>query len=182
MSFDLRGLFDPELSDFEARIRWLYRQPGVAHADNTHALFDFWLELIGAEWRRREGYNLTAPAYGFPEDVKERLRDDVDLVKLISDDVPLRRMEKDWHGACPLCEATNPTTLSVTSTSNPLFWQCHRCDEGGDVYRWLMLYQGVDFPGVVRRLAALAGEPIPVHEERKRRNDGRVRWPGRGVA
>ncbi len=59
---DLRNLFDPELSDMEARYRWLYRQPDLDHADNTRALFRIWLEDIAAEWRRRERHNLQAPA------------------------------------------------------------------------------------------------------------------------
>jgi CHC2 zinc finger len=141
--------FGPELSDLEARLRWLYRQPDLAYPDETRALLRLWLEDIAAERKRRERYNLTAlaPAYGIPDDLKERLRADCDLVTLIGDDVPLRRMGKDWRGRCPLCHADNPSTLSVTNTSNPPFWHCHRCHEGGDVYTWLMLYQGVDFPG-----------------------------------
>ena len=103
-------------------------------------------------------------------------------MKLIGDDVPLRRMGKDWRGCCPLCQADNPSTLSVTTTTDPPLWHCHRCHEGGDVYRWLMLYQGVDFPAAVRWLAAWSGQPIVERTERKRRDDGRVRWPGRGAA
>jgi hypothetical protein len=181
---DLRSLFDPELSDLEARLRWLYRQPDLAYPDETRALLQLWLGDIEAEWKRRERYNLTAPApdYGIPDALKERLRADVDLVNLISDDVPLRRVGTCWRGACPLCQADNPTTLSVSNATDPPLWHCFRCDMGGDVYRWLMLYQGVDFPGAVRWLAALAGEPILVREERSGRDDGRVRWPERGGA
>ncbi len=91
-------------------------------------------------------------------------------------------MGKDWRGCCPLCQADNPSTLSVTTTTDPPLWHCHRCHEGGDVYRWLMLYQGVDFPAAVRWLAAWSGQPIVERTERKRRDDGRVRWPGRGAA
>jgi hypothetical protein len=36
--FDLRGLFDPELSDLEAQLRWLHRQPDVEFPDETRAL------------------------------------------------------------------------------------------------------------------------------------------------
>jgi DNA primase len=103
-------------------------------------------------------------------------------VKLIRDDVPLHRVGMSWRGCCPLFEADNPSTLSVTNTTRPPLWHCYRCQQGGDVYRWLMLYQGVDFAGAARWLAALAGEPILVHEERSRRDDGRVRWPERGGA
>jgi hypothetical protein len=183
-AFDLRGLFDHELSDLEARLRWLHRQPDLDHAANTRGLFDYWLDLIGAEWRRRERHNLTAaaPAYGTPDDLKEQLRANCDLVTLIGDDLPLRRMGKDWRGRCPLCHADNPSTLSVTNTNNPPFWHCHRCHEGGDVYTWIMLYQGVDFPGEVRSLAVPAGGPISTPAGRKRRDDGRVRWPGEGAA
>lgn len=182
--FDLRGLLDPELSDLEARLRWLYRQPDLEYPGETHALLRLWLGDVAAEWKRRERYSLTAPApsYGIPDDVKERLRSDCDLVKLINDDVPLRRVGTSWRGCCPLCQADNPSTLSVTNATNPPLWHCHRCHEGGDVYRWLMLYQGAGFPGAVRWLAALAGEPIPARVERKRRDVGRVRWPGRGAA
>jgi hypothetical protein len=67
-ALDLRMLFDPELSDLEARYRWLAQQRDVEYERETRELIQLWLDDIAAELRRRQWLNLTSPApsYGFP--------------------------------------------------------------------------------------------------------------------
>jgi hypothetical protein len=168
-SVDLRSLFDFELEDVGARYQWLAQQPDLDFPTETRELIQVWLDNIVAEWRRRERYGLKSPRpnYGIPEDLKEQLKRDADIVAIIGDDVDLRRMDRDSRGTCPLCRSDNPTTLAVTP-GPPALWHCFKRDEGGDVYRWVMLYHCIDFSEAVRWLASRLGQPLPEHEQRRR--------------
>jgi DNA primase len=127
-----------------------------------------WLEAIAAERRRRKRHNLSFVGhdYSIPDGLRETLRGCIDLGWLIGQDTDLDRSGSTLRGACPLHGGDNPTELSVTPERG--LWYCHACGQGGDVYRWVMLYQGVDYVAAVRWLCALAGMPIPEREERKR--------------
>jgi CHC2 zinc finger len=147
---DLRLLFDPELSDLEARYRWLGEQRDLDHERETRELIRLWLDDIEREWdrRRRSGLKAPAPNYGIPENLIAQLKRDVDIVQIISDDTDLRRMGRDSHGRCPLHGGDNPTALSVSPESG--LWHCFTCDDGGDIFQWIMLTKDVDFPEAVK--------------------------------
>lgn len=166
--FDLRNLFDFELADLEARYRWLVQQPDLNHPDETTELIWLWLNAIRTEWKRRQGFNLKSPTpnHGITPELIARLKDHADLVRLVEDEVQLRRMGNSFRGCCPFCDSHNPTALAVSER----VWHCFRCREGGDVYTWLMLSKRIDFVDAVRWLAALLGEPIPVAPKFRRKN------------
>jgi DNA primase len=86
----------------------------------------------------------------------EELKRGVDLVALVeSRGIQLKKTAKGYVGLCPFHEDHNPS-FSITTDKN--LWQCFGCGKGGDVIRFVELYDKVDFP---RAVALLAGEKSP---------------------
>jgi len=82
----------------------------------------------------------------------EAIKKDVDLVALIeSRGIPLKKNGKSYKGLCPFHEDTNPS-LSINPTTN--LWQCFGCKAGGDVIRFVELFDKIDFPQAVSQLIA----------------------------
>jgi DNA primase len=86
------------------------------------------------------------------EDIKAR----IDIVDLVGETVRLRRSGKNYTGFCPFHANTRTPSFAVFPESGT--WRCFgACNEGGDVFRFVMKKEGVDFPEALRILAARAG-------------------------
>jgi DNA primase len=80
----------------------------------------------------------------------ESIKQGVDLVALIqSRGISLKRNGKGYVGLCPFHEEKNPS-LSVNPETN--LWQCFGCGIGGDVIRFVELFDKVPFPQAVKKL------------------------------
>jgi DNA primase len=80
----------------------------------------------------------------------------VDVVDLIGETVRLRRSGKNYTGFCPF--HTNVHTPSFAVFPETGTWRCFgACNEGGDIFRFVMKKEGVDFPEALRILAERAG-------------------------
>jgi DNA primase len=86
------------------------------------------------------------------DDIKDR----VDIVALIGETVKLRKSGKNYTGFCPFHPNTRtPAIVVFPETGN---WRCFgACNEGGDVFKFVMKKEGWDFPEALRRLAERAG-------------------------
>ncbi|CAB1063451.1 DNA primase, phage associated [Olavius sp. associated proteobacterium Delta 1] len=63
----------------------------------------------------------------------------------------LKKNGKGYFGLCPFHDDTNPS-LSVNPSTN--LWQCFGCGAGGDVIRFVKLFDNVPFPDAVNKLNA----------------------------
>lgn len=87
------------------------------------------------------------------EDIKAR----VDLVEFIGQTVKLRRSGSAYMGLCPF-HAHKNNTPSFAVWPDTGTWRCFgQCNEGGDVFKFVMKRDSVDFPEALRMLAALTG-------------------------
>lgn len=77
-----------------------------------------------------------------------------DLVEVINERIPLRLVGKRYTGLCPFHEERIPF-FSVSPDLQ--VYHCFDCGAGGDVYRFVMDYEKIDFPSAVRMLADHAG-------------------------
>jgi DNA primase len=77
--------------------------------------------------------------------------------------VPLRRSGITWKGLCPFHGEKTPS-FHVYDKG---FFKCYGCGVGGDVIKFVELYDKVSFPEAVRQLAARAGLTVPEAEESK---------------
>jgi len=81
----------------------------------------------------------------------EAIKRDVDLAALVkAKGVKLRKNGKSYFGLCPFHGDKNPS-FSVNPTKN--LWQCFGCGAGGDVIRFIELFDQVDFKEAVSRLS-----------------------------
>jgi DNA primase len=90
-------------------------------------------------------------------DLKERVRDAVDIIDVIGAGLELRPAGRHFVARCPWHNDRRP---SMTVNQERQTWKCWVCDIGGDVFNFVMQRDGVDFPTAVRQLAETAGIPI----------------------
>ncbi|HEX9029237.1 MAG TPA: DNA primase [Anaerolineales bacterium] len=86
------------------------------------------------------------------EDIKAR----IDIVDLVSETVQLRRSGKNYTGFCPFhANSRTPAFVVFQDTGT---WRCFgQCNEGGDIFKYVMKKEGWDFPEALRYLAERAG-------------------------
>jgi len=88
------------------------------------------------------------------DDIKNRIRDRVDIVDVIGHHVLLRRTGQNLVGLCPFHQEKSPS-FSV-SPSKQMFY-CFGCKAGGDVFAFLTKITGATFPEVLRELGDKVG-------------------------
>lgn len=80
----------------------------------------------------------------------------VDIVDLVSETVQLRRSGKNYTGFCPFHSNTRTPAFVVFQETGT--WRCFgECNEGGDIFKFVMKKEGADFPEALQRLAERAG-------------------------
>ena len=86
------------------------------------------------------------------DDIKAR----IDIVDLVSESVKLRRAGKSYTGFCPFHPNSKTPAFAVFPDSGT--WRCFgQCNEGGDIFKYVMKKEGWDFTEALRYLADRAG-------------------------
>jgi DNA primase len=108
-----------------------------------------------------------------PEDVIARVREDIDLVELVREQVPgLKKTGRNFQARCPFHQERTP---SFNVNPEMGVFKCFGCGVGGDAFKFLMLTEGLTYPEAIRKLAARLGITIEepknaeLSEEAKRR-------------
>ncbi len=97
-------------------------------------------------------------AIGTSSDFVDRVRSAVDVVALVSETVPLKRAGRKFRGLCPFHSEKTPSFY--LDDEKGLFY-CFGCQTGGDLFKFVMLRENVEFLEAARILARRAGIPIP---------------------
>ncbi len=87
-------------------------------------------------------------------DLREEIRDRIDIVELVSQYVKLERAGKNFKGLCPFHTEKTPS-FHVSPELNR--FHCFGCGASGDVFGFLMRIEGLSFREAMRRLAERAG-------------------------
>ncbi len=86
------------------------------------------------------------------DEIKQR----IDIVELVSQSVKLRRTGKNYSGFCPFHPNSRTPAFAVFPESGT--WRCFgQCNEGGDIFKYVMKKEGWDFTAALRYLAEKAG-------------------------
>ncbi|MBI9048711.1 MAG: DNA primase [Anaerolineaceae bacterium] len=86
------------------------------------------------------------------DEVKNRL----DILEIVSESVKLKRSGKSYSGFCPFHKNTRTPAFVVFPDSGT--WRCFgQCNEGGDVFKFVMKKEGWDFAETLKYLANRAG-------------------------
>lgn len=99
-------------------------------------------------------------------DVKERVRQSIDIVDLVSSYVQLRREGRGYKALCPWHDDSRP---SLQINPDRQSFKCWVCDIGGDVFSFMMKMENVDFREALQMLAERAGislKPDPPSDPR----------------
>ena len=88
----------------------------------------------------------------------ERVRGATDIVRLLGEYVPLRKLGRRYKGLCPFHPEKTPS-FSVDEEKQLFF--CFGCQTGGDAFRFLMLYEKLEFQEAVKLLGEKAGIEPP---------------------
>lgn len=94
------------------------------------------------------------------EDVKSR----IDIAQYIGQYVKLAPSGKSLRGLCPFHKEKTP---SFFVSPERQVWYCFGCQKGGDVFRFVMEYEKLEFPEALKLLADKAGVQV-------RREDPRI--------
>ncbi len=98
--------------------------------------------------------------------VIDEIKARIDIVDLVSETVQLRRSGKNYTGFCPFHSNTRTPAFAVFQDTGT--WRCFgECNEGGDIFGYIMKKEGWDFAEALRFLAEKAGVQLkpPTPEE-----------------
>jgi DNA primase len=100
------------------------------------------------------------PAFpqGSHDDLKERVRDAIDIVDLVGSYLSLRRQGKAMVGLCPWHEDSRP---SFHVNPERQTFRCWVCNIGGDAFSFLMKMERLEFREALEQLAQRAGIDLP---------------------
>ncbi len=92
------------------------------------------------------------------DDIKDRL----DIVEIVGQTVKLRRTGKNYIGFCPFHSNTRTPAFVIFPETQT--WRCFgQCNEGGDLFGYMMKREGWDFNEALRQLAQRAGVTLVQH-------------------
>ena len=96
------------------------------------------------------------------EDFKEQVRDQANIVEIISEYVPLKKRGNSFWGCCPFHGEKTP---SFSVTPDKKFFYCYGCHVGGDVFSFIMKIENCTFPEALKLLAGKLGIQVPEREK-----------------
>lgn len=99
----------------------------------------------------------------------DQIRNALDIADVVGSYVQLKRM---GHVAKALCPFHKEKTPSFHVNPARQAFHCFGCGVGGDVFKFVMLYDHVDFPTALRMLASRAGIAIQIDEDRAGKREG----------
>jgi DNA primase len=109
----------------------------------------------------------------YTSDSRDRVRDAVDFVELVSTRTELRRAgPRSYEGLCPFHDERSPS-FSVEPVEKVYY--CFGCQASGDVFTFVQETEGVDFKGALELLADRAGIELQLEREDSREAERRTR-------
>ncbi len=91
---------------------------------------------------------------GFPDEVRQQS----DIVRIVSDYVSLKKRGQNWIACCPFHSEKTP---SFNVHPGKGIYKCFGCSAGGNVFDFVMRVDGLSFPEAVKLVAEKSGVPIP---------------------
>ena len=101
----------------------------------------------------------------FPPGFIDDLKAQADIVQVIQDAVPLKQAGGTFKGLCPFHREKTP---SFNVNREKGFFHCFGCSTGGDVLKFVELYEKLSFPEAVQSLAQRFGVTVPESDDPRR--------------
>lgn len=93
----------------------------------------------------------------FSDNFRERVRASSDIVDVIGASIPLKRNGANFVCLCPFHREKSPS-FNVNPARQ--IFHCFGCQAGGDVFKFVQLYENISFPEAIERLAERARIPL----------------------
>ncbi|MFQ5504104.1 MAG: DNA primase [Planctomycetota bacterium] len=97
---------------------------------------------------------------------KELIKGKLDLVQILSEDLPLKRSGRSFKGLCPFHDEKTPSFHVFPESQH---FKCFGCGKGGDIFTYVMEREHVGFGEAFRMLAERCGVPLPRSSPGERR-------------
>ncbi len=104
----------------------------------------------------------------YSDEVIDTVRAANDIVDVISQYVKLEKKGSDYFGLCPF---HSEKTGSFSVSRRKQMFYCFGCHKGGNVYKFLMEHEHMDFSEAVQTLAARSGITLPQVEMTKEQKE-----------
>ncbi len=104
----------------------------------------------------------------YDESLVDQIRQQIDIVDLVSEYLPLKKAGRNFKALSPFTEEKTPSFM--VSPEKQIF-HCFSTGQGGDVFGFLMKYENLSFPEAIRRLAEKANISLPEEKSYKKTTD-----------
>ena len=92
------------------------------------------------------------------ENFSDKIKEQTDIVEVVSEYVNLKRTGKNYQGLCPFHQENTP---SFTVNPDNQFFYCFGCGKGGDIFNFIMEIENITFYESLRLLAKKNNMEMP---------------------
>ena len=97
----------------------------------------------------------------YSDEIIEEIRNNNDIVNIVSQYVALRRSGRNYFGLCPFHNEKSP---SFSVSQDKQIFHCFGCGVGGDIFKFIQKIENIDFREAINVLAERAGITLPILE------------------
>jgi len=89
------------------------------------------------------------------------IKDKIDIVDFISEYISLKKRGKNYVGLCPFHSERTP---SFTVSREKQLFHCFGCHAGGDLIKFIMMYENITYKEAIKKLSTKAGLNITLDD------------------
>ena len=97
----------------------------------------------------------------YSDEILNEVRENSDIVEVISQYVHLKRSGRNYFGLCPFHNEKSP---SFSVSPDKQIFHCFGCGVGGNVFTFISKIEGIGFKEAIENLADRAGIVLPKSE------------------
>ncbi|OGQ47928.1 MAG: DNA primase, partial [Deltaproteobacteria bacterium RIFCSPLOWO2_02_FULL_47_10] len=93
----------------------------------------------------------------------EQIKQRIDIAELVREFFPLQLAGSNYKARCPFHQEKSASFMVSVPKQ---IWHCFGCNDGGDIFTFIMKIEGLDFPEALRLLAERAGVKLERQDPR----------------